>query len=91
MLVHGNFLAHGMLAGLKVWVLSDQFFDELDGLEGGLTHRLDLIEPAIVKGVKDFPRVGHNLLLDYSCDGIDRIDSYLACAPFTLQVLRLQG
>lgn len=73
-----------MLAGLKVWILSHQFFDELDGLEGGLTHWLDLIEPAIVKGVEDFPRVRDNLLLDYSCDGIDRIDSYLACAPFTL-------
>jgi len=80
-----------MLAGLKVRILRNQFFDELDGLEGGLTHWLYLVEPAIVKGIKDFSRVGHNLLLDYSCDGIDRIDSYLACAPFTLQVLRLQG
>ena len=84
MLVNGHFLAHGMLAGLKVWILSNQFFDELDGLEGGLTHWLDLIEPAIIKSVKDFSRVGHNLLLDYSCDGIDRIYSYLACAPFAL-------
>jgi len=80
-----------MLAGLKVRILRNQFFDEFDGLEGGLTHWLYLVESAIVKGVKDFSRVGHNLLLDYSCDGIDRIDCYLACAPFALQVLRLQG
>jgi hypothetical protein len=66
-LVLGNFLAHRMLA-LKMRMLRDQFFDQLNGFESGLTHWLDFIEPAIIQGIQDVPRVWHNLLLDYSCD-----------------------
>jgi hypothetical protein len=79
-----------MLA-LKMRMLRNQFFDQLNGFQSGLTHWLDFIEPAIIQGIKDFSRVRHNLLLDYSCDGIDRINCYFPCAPFALQVLRLHG
>ena len=63
------------------FVVTDKLFHKVEGFNSDLANWFNFIESAVVQNLYDLLFIWSNLFFEDGNDGIDYIDSHLACVP----------